>query len=467
MPEPTNGDELADRAQWFFESLPRIKYDELPDKLKKRIRDTISPDKLCAFLKEGYTAEEYSDLTADIKPRTLDTLLIRTRNSAVYTITSEKGNLKFSLYGYLASEAFETVLSEYRKKLGQNTRQTRARRKTDKLTKYALGGSHQWVISDKRYSHALTTQRNEHAYIALMPSDDEFIKKFSFQDGILTYDDKIAAIIKKQSKGKYEDMQQLDLPVLIQIYTAAIKTELHRTGHSITVSIPRFFKEMGIDIQTGNAADALTKIQQFEKCWAVMPQRGLVFLLIHIAGFDLKKQEMIIDVPYFYKLREVLLEENTETHKLKGGTSYTKITPHHNMLIHSTIASERNKTAVEVVYYITNALLQRGFIPDSDTYQRKNKANNADHTTVTFSVSYRTIINECQFFRARLQSSPNKNVVLKRTFEKALQLLQTQTDINQYFVDLKTRGIVPTMKSLDDDLIITHHGQNTAYHPEN
>ena len=240
----------------WFNLLPRVKYDNLPDKLKKQVRETITPEKLKTFLTESYSIPDFlpddvkqheaqypnyqtfDEMTAGIDTRILKRLLIKTRNSAVYTIERIEDQFKAALYGNHAIEAFEAVLIEYRKSQGQATPPKRERRKNDKLKKYALGGSYQMVISDPDYLHALSPQRNNHAYIAFMP--DSFFDKFSFDktNSILTYDNNMAAIIRSDSKGKYEDIKQLDIPLLIQIYTAAIKSMITNDNYTITVSIP-------------------------------------------------------------------------------------------------------------------------------------------------------------------------------------------------------------------------------------
>ena len=487
------GETIEDYSQRAFDGLPRMPYKELPRSLQQNVRERFTADILRDFLREGYNMTDFAanvlkmdaahvadlslpfedEITAGIPAEDLDAILIRTRNTAVYTVEYEApGQLAPMLYGNHAIEAFETAIDEYRERLEEKHQQAQARAKgqkpqrTQRAGNLVSAGFYQYVISDKKYQGALTTQANKNAYIALMNPD--FFKRLDFENGTVMFDQETAGIVKKYSKGKYTDVQDLDFPLLTQIYTAAVKSNVRHDAFTITVSLPQFFREMGIETSKGNAPDIMAKLHSFENCVGIMPGTQTVSKLFSIIQLDMKNQTMTFAVPYIMKLSEVLGERNHIEKKTRQGALIDYQQPYHNTLVHSSIAQERNKTAVELVYLITTGLLQRGYVPDIKTY-RKQKAKTKYQKRVTYSISFRSLINDAPLLRGRIQSYRNvndKNKALRRAFEKAYQLIDKKTDAAEWFVDLHGNRIIPTMATLDDELTFTHNGRNGDYKPK-
>ena len=177
-------------------------------------------------------------------------------------------------------------------KKGERPRKPQRQPRAENL---ASGGFYQMVISDKQYQHALTTQQNKNAYISLMQPD--FFKALDFKDGTITYDNETAGIVKQYRKGKYFDIQELDFPLLTQIYTAAVKATIRHDAYTITVSLPQFFREMGVEMQKGNAPDVMSKLHSFENCVGIMPGTQTISKLFSIIDLDMKRQTMTFAVP--------------------------------------------------------------------------------------------------------------------------------------------------------------------------
>lgn len=511
LAEMQPGERIEDYSQRAFDGLPRMPYKELPRSLQQKVRERFSADILRDFLREGYNMTDFAanvlkmdaahvadlplpfedEITAGIPAEDLDAILIRTRNTAVYTVEYEApGQLAPMLYGNHAIEAFETAIDEYRERLEekQQRKQTEQQYKQDKQKwieggrkgekpqkpqeqragNLVSGGFYQYVISDKKYQGALTTQQNKNAYIALMNPD--FFKRLDFNmtDGTMTFDKETAGILKQYSKGKYTDVQDLDFPLLQQIYTAAVKSNVRHDAMTITVSLPQFFREMGVEMQKGNAPDIMAKLHSFENCVGIMPGTQTVSKLFSIIQLDMKNQTMTFAVPYIMRLSEVLGEKNHIEKKTRQGALIDYMQPYHNTLVHSSIAKERNKTAVELVYLITTGLLQRGYVPDIKTYRKKD-AKTKYPERVTYSISFRSLINDAPLLRGRIQSyneTSDKNRALRRAFEKAYELIDKKTDAAEWFVDLHGNRIIPTMTTLDDELTFTHNGRNGDYKPK-
>ena len=483
---------IADFAQRMWDNSPRIAFADLPASLQKKVRERHTISSVLDFLHECYTitpevenaiknmtAEEqaklpqpadsyisFETITAGISDADLQKILLRARNTAIYTIENENGDLSPMLYGNHAVAAFEAAIAEHenapRDEDGKKIRTSA--NKAARGNQLVSAGYYQIAISDKKYKFALTTKRNKSAYIQVVKPG--FFEKLDFTGGVITWDREVAGVIRNNRRGSYEDIQDIDPALLTQIYTAAVKAHKSHNGYTITVYFHKFLREMGIDPGKNNAPDIMRKLQSFENCVGVMPGTGIIAKLFSIIEINAADDTMTFAAPYIFRLIDELESKNKIERKTKDG-DYEYIAPYHNMLVYSTIANERNKTAVELVYLITTGLLQRGKTPDAKTWAR-DRAKFTDPLLVSYGISFRTLINDAPLLRGRIKSyksQNDKNKALRRAFEKAYQLIKAKTDAGEYFIDLHIPEIIPTMNTLDDLLTITHHGINGDYKP--
>lgn len=100
-----NGDELGERAEAHFMRLPRVKYADLPAKMKKAVRERFTLDVLRQFLIDlnGFDQLWSSVLTEE----QITHILTKIRASATYVIESMQTTPE--LYGNYAVEAFVEV----------------------------------------------------------------------------------------------------------------------------------------------------------------------------------------------------------------------------------------------------------------------------------------------------------------------------------------------------------------------
>jgi len=477
-------------SEWW-NLLPRVSFPDLPKRYKDEVRERFTADILHDFLRQCYSPlaeitrkyapqevaafEEktattvegflsFDSMIADIPANILDKLLIKARNNAVYTIEAPDAPM---LYGNHACEAFENVIDEYQAATSApaEKRTRRTARKAAAATRFVSAGYYQTIISDKQYQHALTTQQNKNAYVAI--ATPELFSNLNLHDGTVTCNDEIMGIIKKNTRGKYEDISEINFPFLVQSYTAAFKSAQTVKGFTITVYIPQFFKEMGVDMNGGKGADVMKQINAFKDLVGIMPKEQTVSTVFSIIDIDAAHQTMTFAAPYFFRLFDKLDDKNHIERNTKKGALISYDRPYHNRLVHSTIASERNKPAVELVYLMTTGLLQRGFIPDAGTYN-KRKAKNVNADMITYSISFRTLLNNAPLLRARvnsIESTANKNRALRNAFSKAYELMTTKTDAPQYFCNLKYDTNCPTMTTLDGVITFTHTGRDGNYKP--
>ena len=281
-----------DGSSNYWDLLPRCPYGGLPASLPEKVRERHTIPILLDFLRECYIDTEFEEtiknmsaaekanlprpvdnlvsfetVTAGISDADLQKILLRARNTAIYLIGYDipytihtadgeaiHGEIAPLLFGNHAVDAFEAAIAEHenapKTEDGKKRRRSEARAAAN--GQLVSAGFYQYLASDKSFQHSLTPQKNKNAYIALMTP--EFFDKLDFSDGVLSFDNESDAYIKKYRRGKYEDIQDLDLPLLQQIYTAASKAYAKNGGYTITVYFSKFLSEMNIDPRKQNAA---------------------------------------------------------------------------------------------------------------------------------------------------------------------------------------------------------------------
>jgi len=339
-------------------------------------------------------------------------------------------------------------------------------------------GGRQLSITDIDYQYALTPLHNPNAYIS--PLRDEIMQKLTFENGKLSILGSEPADLKKETKNGLQEIKNLDLPLLREIFTAVYKTAVYGDAHTVTIHIPSFCREMGIDVRRVPEQeeykkaedkaddeqakplkfnDVFAKMRQFENCIGI--SKGVYYELMRTIMIDPDRDLMTIAVPYMNHVLREIRDKNIVRDK-EGKELY--INNRFNWLMHTTIASERNKPAVEIVNRIITGLMQRGSIPDAKLKQNKNKKN-IPPDRVTYKITYSGLIDNIPLLKKSLAegSTASKNVRLARAFKKAFELLHTETDVYQYYVGLKIPEIVPNTSALADTLTITHEGENGNY----
>lgn len=336
-------------------------------------------------------------------------------------------------------------------------------------------GGRQLSITDTDYQYALTPLRNSNAYIS--PLRDEIMQKLTFENGKLSILGSEPADLKKETKNGLQEIKNLDLPLLREIFTAVYNTAVYGDAHTVTIHIPSFCREMGIDVRrvpeykkAEDKADdeqakplkfnnVFAKLRQFENCIGI--SKGVYYELMRTIMIDPDRDLMTLAVPYMNHILREIRDKNIIRDK-EGKELY--INPGYSRLMHTTIASERNKPAVEIVNRIITGLMQRGSIPDAKLRQNKRKKN-IPPDRVTYKITYSGLIDNIPLLKKSLAegSTASRNVRLARAFKKAFELLHTKTDVYQYYVGLKIPEIVPNTSALADTLTITHEGENGNY----
>ena len=115
--------------------------------------------------------------------------------------------------------------------------------------------------------------------------------------------------------------------------------------------------------------------------------------------------------------------------------------------------------------YLTQQMDAYGFHMD-DVYQGFNLHPVIEEVEgVTYTRTFASIIDDVPLLKKRISTGKpaDRNKALKRAFEGAYKLLRTRTDAYQYFIDLQVPATIPTMTTLNTDMVITHAGISATY----
>lgn len=457
---------------------PRVHYSELPSNLQKMVRDMYSAEQIQAaliinYIKDGLktpsTSESnYSVVMKDIPQEDHKRIMIATRNNAVYAIEGNPDSYEPTLYANHLFDAFEQAIDEYKGKPtrtdaedGRTIFTRRTLQKASSENKLVPAGFYQKIPSDKKYQYALTGKVNPNAFIAYLGND--FFETLGIKrDANLTYDNKMEKSIRQyrqsfDKKGLSNPITEVDYPLLVQHFTHAFETKIAYDTNTITVYTPQFFKRMGVDPSL-----AMQEIYKFRDLWGILPQQKKILSVFTLIAMDAENSTMTFACPYFMELFEIIPEQNRIERKTKAGELIDYKRPAWNELCHTNIVREKNEPAVELVYLVTNRLLQRGKTADSKTYKSKGRKHK-DDSTITYKISFSSLIEDTVILKDRIAKSKNPTIIIQRAFKGFYKILDKCTDVHEYFCDFTINGIVPGKTTLDENLIITFSGINGNY----
>ena len=250
-------------------------------------------------------------------------------------------------------------------------------------------------------------------------------------------------------------------------------------NEEIICSLPDFLKQLGItpnrhatgkEGEAGSRAEARymlahRQMSELENVWGRL-RDGSEYKLIAVLSYNPKTENMGFISPFANKYFEGLFEEERRAIQYRKQKYYLW----HCDLLHSTAANEKNKVAFEIAGTLLVGLQQRGLTPDSELHKKGHKSGKGVRT---YSITCKGLIDSCPPLKLRLQRLENnsrRTQYLKRTFPAVYKILHEKTDLfknelcpEPCFTDLKITEIIPTMKTLDTYITITHTGKNPKY----
>lgn len=243
------------------------------------------------------------------------------------------------------------------------------------------------------------------------------------------------------------------------------------TTSELTFYVPTILRELGIDPRPDgktrkaqNEADAaagivLTKEQRqlraleqrkdamlglvspFDSLVGIMPN-GSIYRLLAFSKYDAETEQMTISTPFFFALKR-------HAQRLKG--------PQIHRFLHSSVANEKNRAAVELASRIIGGIVRRGNTAyEADWSYIPGGKVEGERAPVVYRVRYQTLIDECPMLKGRLEAieaastreRPHKaqdyNTELRRTFEAAYRIIAEKSELPERCTDLR----LPTAKKL-------------------
>ena len=365
------------------------------------------------------------------------------------------------------------------------------------------------VITDKNLQFALTTYRNQHAYV--VPIDYE---KLNF-----AYDEKGEVVINTEAqhkalaqaadteKPKARDAMpgnakiktaDIDHPLLRQLFSATMKAYLCRIGDTITVSLPSFAREMGIDtrysnlraqaedtkqageIPKHNSNDFFKKLKMIESLHGVW-EGGSFYRVFTLQGYDKENNTLTFSSPWLFKIINELLQTPTNRRTKKDGSVMWEITGL-SYLMKSNIVSARSEPTVEIIATLIAGLQQYGVTPEAKRHSGKKYK---DNDLVEYTITFKTLIERIPLIMEKLApyngDNSNTTTLLQRyfcgsNFKKRLEngkgyilqeYINKYTYLPEYYKDFEIDFKPPTANTLSDKITIRHHGINGSFNIDN
>lgn len=329
------------------------------------------------------------------------------------------------------------------------------------------------VITNALYRNAITLNPNGQAYMAQLSSMDNL----KYENGVLYFKGLPATNAELRELCTKETAPTIDLMLLRSFYTMVLNnfektySEDQTVSDIITLYVPQLAKYLGLsgNLSRHQVVSLIREMNSFQTIVGVIDGNILpVFLYM---GEDRDRNTISFASPYMTRvIREIY---HVSIRRDKAGKQICKkdgtpeLLPSHSWLIKNTINKERNKKAVEIVCIVVATIEAAG--SGAGRGGMKNDLDEAGLPHGSPHISARTIIERSSYLFNSLNSiSPsNRNLLLKRAFSKAWELLRTQTTLSETYRDIELpdpydEKNIPTTGTLDKVFTFTHHGKICA-----
>lgn len=230
---------------------------------------------------------------------------------------------------------------------------------------------------------------------------------------------------------------------------------------TVTIYVPDLVEALGGDRNSWHSARIIVdKIKGFLTLYGSIeaPLGNRMYYIyrpaLSISEDDQRRNTIDIGGPHLRKLIAMIKQASMETDKKghvktkRDGTPF--MLPSHSYMIKSTLATERNKRAAEIVCAIVPRIEQAG--------------------SRTLSISARSILEACPGLKCAFEeasTSSNKTRVLRNAFLPAWKLMRTQTRLEEFYENIRLPGddkekkdpTYPTAKNLDMNFTFQHDGK--------
>ena len=320
------------------------------------------------------------------------------------------------------------------------------------------------VITNGRFFEALNMRKNKIAYIYPMIQKKESQAEtpgrsddIEISGGKILIKGRPASVATIKNYLSAERVLDIDIVTLKLCYGIILSQfeEAFRKGTEpkeiITIYYPDLAKKMGKAVNLGSkdVYRVIDDLMQFQTMVGITKRNDVLPLLVFM-GYDECTNVIRFASPYMNKIiREIyndsILKDKSGNPIFKGnGLPDTEAA--YSYLINSTIASQRNKRAVEIVCIIVQLIERVG--------------KGTPHIAVS------TILDRHPILLQSIQKckrNADRNTLLKKKKKKAYELLRTHTRLTEKYKNIQlpdpaNKETLPTMDTLDLVLEFPHDG---------
>lgn len=195
-------------------------------------------------------------------------------------------------------------------------------------------------------------------------------------------------------------------------------------------------------------------ITDIDNIWCRIGGYPQEYKLIAAHKYDRAQETLEYQSPLFDELLASAAEEQ-EKQQAANKQYYWKCE-----LLHSNAASERSQIAVEMASHILTGVLQRGNAPD------KKRRGKGKDDTITYNITCKGLVDACPMIKNKLNTvkQRDRSKYIQRNFTYMYRILEKKSDLFTYYQDLEfVSKPIPTVTTMDQKIVITHHGLNPKY----
>ena len=379
-----------------------------------------------------------------------------------------------------AAEPFTAAeIEAYKKKTGKDTVTFKEFQK--EVLPLCLEQAEQLAKNPAKFAKdngAVTTIGNRIMLLSDPDFQNSFTTKKGAKNGIFTLD---------KNRQRQELTFDINIPFLQGLLKAVYLNYISgdKSGR-VRLYYPAVAKELGIDTrqkpdkskkngETMPAEKQETRAEarrremesfiiQIQQLYGAIPGQYGYFQLLNTPWYDDKTEQLDFASPYMMKLIE--LNEQKEHRVIESGKHYAEWKCD---LMHSTVANERNKSAVEMAQRVLVGVQQRGTTRPDSKLKQYQESKLKDKGVFTWHISCKGLIIDCPLIKNQLERQKNnsgKTMALKRAFTTMYKILRTKSDLFDYYIDVSITEIIPTYSTLNECVIyVRHYGKNPNYKP--
>ena len=298
------------------------------------------------------------------------------------------------------------------------------------------------TLSD--YQNSLSFHQEGKAYMQHLTINTDGLR---FENGEMFFAGDLEPIstVELQDMRTNEGIEEIDIPLLTVYYSIIIMKYQERlkkgeaigdvTSQITTVYAPDLAKTIGMipteedgGLHRSDIVKIMEKMRKFHNILGIMhitrngkPDESY-FPVLNFEGYNSENNTISFFSPYLIYVVRKIFSEATEKDK-RGNPKLKKngllmLSPHHSFLVKSTIATERNKAAVENVMIIVKVIEQAG-------------SNGTPHIKAS------TIVERNEALKQRLSKNAKPARLLARVFKRTWELLRDQTTLLETYEELE------------------------------